>query len=125
MRRNLEETHTKMRENVKSKLAKYLHPLLEVPSSDNCHWWPTLMIDLSYVNKLTDVRKLHEIETVDTITIINEIMPKFYDYIVAAELVENPYTTPPDTTTANCCVYFNEDTVGEPRTASRGGNILR
>ena len=33
-RRNLEETYIKMKENVRSKLAKYLEPLLEVPSSD-------------------------------------------------------------------------------------------
>ena len=31
LRRNLDETHTKMRENMKKKLAKYLEPLLEVP----------------------------------------------------------------------------------------------
>ena len=49
-RGNLEETHKKMRENVKSKLANYLHPLLEVPSSYNWHWWPTLIIDPGYVN---------------------------------------------------------------------------
>ena len=48
-RGNLEETHKKMRENVKSKQAKYLEPLLEVPSADKCHWWFALMIDLCYV----------------------------------------------------------------------------
>ena len=37
LRRKLEETHTKMWENVKSKLAKYLKPLLDVPSSDKYH----------------------------------------------------------------------------------------
>ena len=31
VRRNLEEMHMKMRENVNIKLAKYLEPLLEVP----------------------------------------------------------------------------------------------
>ena len=34
-RSNLEETNKKIRENVKSKMAKYLEPLLEVPSADN------------------------------------------------------------------------------------------
>ena len=83
------------------------------------------MLDPRYVNELTDVRKLHEIETVDTRTVINEMMTKFYDYIAAAESAENPYTSPPAVTTANISLYFNADTVGEPRTASRGGNILR
>ena len=83
------------------------------------------MINPCYVNELTDFRKLHEIETVDTRTIINEMMPKFYDYIVAAELVENPYTAPLSVTTANRSLYFGEDTVVEPRTASSGENIFR
>ena len=79
LRRNLEDTHIKMRENVKIKIANYLDPLLEVPSSDKL-----------YVNELTGVRKLHKIDTVDTRTIINEMMPKSYDYIVAAESAEPP-----------------------------------
>ena len=54
-----------------------------------------------------DVRKLYEIETFDTSTIINEMMPKFYDYIVAEELVGKPYIAPPAVTTANVSLYFN------------------
>ena len=42
------------------------------------------MLGPRYVNELTDVRKLHEIEDVDTRTIINEMLPTFYNYIVAA-----------------------------------------
>ena len=83
------------------------------------------MLETLYVNELTYVRKLHEIETVDTRTIINEMMPKFYDYIVAEELAEKNYTALPAVTAENCSLYFNEETVGEPRNASRGGNILR
>ena len=52
-------------------------------------------------------------------------MPKFYDYMMTAELAENPYTSPPDVTTDNHCLYFNEDNVGEPGNAPRGVNILR
>ena len=98
---------------MKRKLAKYLEPLLEVTSSDKYHWWFALMIDTRYVNELTDVRKMHEIETVDTRTIINEMMPKFYDYIFAEELAENPYTEAPAVTTVNRSLYFDEETVGE------------
>ena len=43
-----------------------------------------------YFNQFMGVIKLHEIETVDTRTIINEIMPKFYYYIVAEELAKTP-----------------------------------
>ena len=116
----------KMRENVKRKLAKYLRPLLQVPSADNYHWWFTLMLNPRYVNEFTDVRALHEIQTVDTSNTINETTPKLYDYIVATELVENPYTAPPSVTTENRSLYFNGDTVRETRTDSRVGvNILR
>ena len=76
----------KMKEIVKSKLAKYPEPLLEVLSADKYHWWFASMLDQHYVNELTDVRKLHEIETADTRTIINEMMPKFYDCVVAVDL---------------------------------------
>ena len=92
MRRNSEETHMEMRKNVKSKLAKYHDPLLEVPSEEKYHWLFYLMLDPSYFNELGDVRKLHEIENLDTRTIINEMMPKFYDYIVAGEWEEEPCT---------------------------------
>ena len=65
------------------------------------------MLNPRYVNELMDFIKLHEIETVDTITIINEMMPKFYDYIVAAELAENPYIEPPDVTTVNRSLFIS------------------
>ena len=113
-----------MRENVKRKMAKYLDPPLEVPSADKYHWWFALIIDPHYVNELADSRKIHEIETVYTRTIINEMIPKFYDYIVAAELEENPYTEPPTANTANYSLYLNEETEGETITSSRGGNIF-
>ena len=52
------------------------------------------------------------------------MMPKFYDYIVEAELEENHYTSPPAVTKANRYLYFNGENVGEPITASIRGNIL-
>ena len=124
-RRKLEDKHMKMRENVKSKLAKYLEPLFEATSAYKYYWWFSLMINPRYANELMDVRKLHEIETIETRTIINEIMPKFYGYIATTEFSENPYTAPPDVTKDNFYLYFDEETMGEPIIASRGGNILR
>ena len=84
------------------------------------------MLDPPYVNKLTDIRDLNEVETVDTRTIINEMMPNFYDCIVAAELAENTYTSPPDVTAENWSLYFDKETMRKTTTSSRGGdNILR
>ena len=84
--RNLEETHMKMRVNVKSKMKKHLKTLLNVPSLDKCHWQFALILDPSYMNKLADMRELHEIYSVDTRSIVLESMPNFYDYIMAAKL---------------------------------------
>ena len=69
------------------------------------------MLNPRYVNEFTDVRKLHEIYSFYTRTIINEMVPKFYDYIVAADLSENPYTAPPAVTTVNRSLRLNGDTV--------------
>ena len=65
----------KTRENTKRKMAEYLDPIIEVPSAEKYHWWFALMLDPRYVNDFMDFRKMDEIETVDTSTIINERMP--------------------------------------------------
>ena len=93
---------------------------------DKCHWWFFLILDPHYVNEFPDVRALNEIDFVDTRSIVLEIMPKFYDYTVSAELAENPYTSPRAVTTTNRSLYFIEETLGHTITASRGGiNFLR
>ena len=92
---------------MKSKLDKYLEPLLYIPSEDKYHWWFALIIYPCYINELVDVKKLHKIETVGTITVINEMMPKFYAYIMAEDLAENSYTAPPAVTAVNRSLYFS------------------
>ena len=51
---------------------------------------------------------------------INAMMPKFYDYIVAAELAEKPYTEPPAVTIVNFCLYLNEENVWGTKNCSKG-----
>ena len=70
------------------------------------------MINPRYDIELKDVIKLHEIETVDTRTIINEMVTKFYNYTVVGDLAGKPCTAPLSVTTANCSIYLNDDTVG-------------
>ena len=53
------------------------------------------------------------------------MMPKFYYYIVAKKLAENPYTAAPAVNTENLSLHFNEETMEELIIASRDGNILR
>ena len=57
-------------------LAKYLETLLEVPLADKYDWLFSIITNPRYVNELMDVRKMHDIETVYTCIIINEMMPK-------------------------------------------------
>ena len=90
------------------KTGKYLEPLLHFPSPKKYHWWFALILDPLYVNELTDARALHKIESVDTRSVILEIMTKSYDYILAAELSGNHYTAPPAVTTTNWYLYFSE-----------------
>ena len=97
----MEETYMKILGNVKSKLAKYLEPLLHVPQLDKFHWYFYLLLDPRYVNEFTNVRALHEIDSSETMSIVLEIMPNFYDQIVAEKLAENPYTAPPSMTKTN------------------------
>ena len=40
------------------------------------------------------------------------MMPKFYDYIVAVEMADKPYTGPPAVTTENRSLQFDADTLG-------------
>ena len=61
MRRKMDETHMKTQGNVKSKLEKYLEPLIHVPLQEKYHWWLDLILDPHCVNELTDVRELHGI----------------------------------------------------------------
>ena len=42
---------------------------------------------------LKDIMNFHQSENVDTKTIFQQMMPKFYDYILAAELDINPRTS--------------------------------
>ena len=56
VRMNLEETHMKMRENMRSKLDKYLELLLEMPSEHRYHWWFDLILYPRYVNELTNFK---------------------------------------------------------------------
>ena len=111
---------------MKNRLKKYFEPLLHVPLLDRYHWWFALILDPRYLNGLAEVRALHEIESVETRAIFLEIMPKFYNYIVAAEWAENPYSLPPTVTATNWALYSIIENLGHTRTSSRGGiNIHR
>ena len=110
-----------MRVNVKSKLENYLEPLPCVSLSEKYHWWFSIILYPLCVNEFSDVSELHGIESLDITSIVLEIMPKLYDYIVASELAENPYTAPPAVTTTNWSPHLSEETLGYTITDSGGG----
>ena len=43
--------------------------------------------------ELKDINTFHQSENVDTKTLVHQMMPKFYEYIMATELAANPNTT--------------------------------
>ena len=51
-----------------------------------------LFLDPRYVMELKYINTFHQSENVDTKTPVQQIMPKFYEYIMAAELAVNPET---------------------------------
>ena len=92
MRSNLLEVHSKMRSRVKEELPNVLAPLLQIPGPTKYHYWFTIYLDRRYVMELKDIKTFHQSENLDTKILVQQIMTKFYEYIMAGELYVNPNT---------------------------------
>ena len=75
-----------MRSWVKEKLTNVLSPLLQIPEPTKYHYWFALFLDPRYVMELTDIKSFHQSKHIDTKVFVQQMMPKFYEYIMAAEL---------------------------------------
>ena len=84
-RSNLLEEHYNMRSQVKGKLTNVLGPILQIPAPTKPHYWFALFLDPRYVVELKDIKTFHQSKNVDTKVIVQNMMPKFYEYIMAAE----------------------------------------
>ena len=90
--RNLLEVHYKIQNQVNDKLINALAPMLDVSASTKYHYWFALFLDPRYVIKLKDIKTFCQSENVDTKQIVQKMMPKLYDHIMAAELDVNTST---------------------------------
>ena len=90
LRRNLLEVHSKMSSRVKDKLTNVLALLLKITAPTKYHYWFALFLDPQYVMELKDIETFHQSENVDTKALIQQMMPKLYEYIMAAELEVEP-----------------------------------
>ena len=78
------EVHSKMRSRVKENLTNVLAPLLQIPAPTKYHYWFALFLDPRYVMELTDIKSFHQSKHIDTKVLVQQMMPKFYEYIMAA-----------------------------------------
>ena len=81
-----------MRSWVKYKLTNILVPLLQIPEPTKYHYWFALFLDPPYVTELTDIKTFHQSKNNDTKVLVQMMMPKLYEYIMAAELAVHPNT---------------------------------
>ena len=86
LRSDLLEVHSKMRSWVKNNLTNFLAPLLKIPAPTKYHYWFALFLDPRHVMEFTDSKTFHKSKNIDTKLLVQMIMPKFYEYIMAVEL---------------------------------------
>ena len=92
LRSNLLEVHYKIQYRLKEKLTNILAPLFKIPAATKYHYWFTIFLDPGYATDLKDINTYHQSENVDTKIIVQQMMPKFYEYIMAEEISVNPNT---------------------------------
>ena len=89
---NLLEVHSKTRYRLNDKLKNFLAPLLRIPEPTKYHYWFALFLDPWYVMELKDIKTFHQSKNVDTKSLVQQMMPNFYEYIMAVEIAVHPNT---------------------------------
>ena len=101
---NLLEVHSKMRSRVKDKLTNFLAPLLQIPEPTKYHYWFALFLYPRYVMELKYIKTFHRSKNIDTKVLVQKMIPKLYEYIMAAEISFHPNTP-------HILVHNNEDSL--------------
>ena len=109
LRSNLLEVHSKMRSQVKEKLTNVLAPLLQILAPKKYHYWFALFLDPRYVMELRDINYFHQSKHIDTKVLFQKMMPKFYEYITAAELAVHLNTPQILVRNNEDSLYFNNN----------------
>ena len=92
LRSNLLEIHSNIRSRVKENITNVLAPLLQIPAPTEYHCRFLLFLDPRYVMELKDIKTFHQSKNIDTKVLVQQMIPKFYEYIIAAELAVHPNT---------------------------------
>ena len=66
--------------------------LFNIPESTKYHYWLALLLDPWYAIELKDIKTFHQSKNIDTKVLVKKIIPKLYEYIMAAELAFHPNT---------------------------------
>ena len=90
LRSNLLEVHYNMRSRVKYNLTNVLAPLLQLPAPQKYHYWFAIFLEPWYAIEIKGIKTFHQSENVDNKTLFQQMMPKFYEYIMAAEISVHP-----------------------------------
>ena len=98
-----------MRHQVKDKLKNFLKPLIKTPASKKYQYWFALFLDPSYVMELMDIKSFHQSKYIDTKVLVQQMMPKFYEYIMAAELSVHPNIPQIIVSNNAYSLYFNNN----------------
>ena len=89
---NLFELHFKMTYRVKDNITNVLAKMLQILAPKKDHYWFALFLEPQYVMELKDFKNFYQSKNVDTKVLDQKTMPKFYEYIMDAELYVHPNT---------------------------------
>ena len=73
-----------MQSRVKEKLTNVFAPLLQIPAPTKYHYWLALFLDPRYVMEIKDIKTFHQSENVNTKTLVQQMIPNLYGYIMDA-----------------------------------------
>ena len=81
-----------IRSRVKENITNVLALLLQILAPTKYHYWFALLLDPRYVMELADIKSFHQSKNIDTKVLVQQMMPKFYEYIMDVELAVHPNT---------------------------------
>ena len=96
-----------MRSGVKENITNVLAPLLQIPAPTKYHYWFALFLDPRYGMEHTNIKSFRQSKHIDTKVLVEQMMPKFYEYIMAAELSVYPNTPQILVRNNEDSLYFN------------------
>ena len=103
------EVNYNMWYRVKENLINVLAPLIQILEPTKYHYCFALFLDPCYVMELTDIKSFHQSKHIDTKVLVQQMMPKFYEEIMAAELSVHPNTPEILVLNNEDYLYFNNN----------------